>query len=590
MQWLLLPAMALASLLSLFDPNLPLAILLSLTALAGGWQMATGKWQMGAFPAPLSWCMLLFGLWAGVSTLWTATPFDSWRMMSIWLLLPIWTWLLAALEPRQLKPVLIGVAAIVYALALIAFSQLHVLSIDPNYRPQSLFANPNTFAALLVALLLPLQHLWLGRAAEIKSKAVRIGSAVLLAILFAALVLTVSRIALFGYAAFTAIQMVFLRDIVKTHWRWVLGYFIVFALVYFGINSGTDDMVDRRIGYITHPISTSERILVWQTSWSAFLQAPLFGHGFAALSVPYAALRQHDDGTYGQFAHSDALQYLAELGPLGLLLAGAMALSFVVMTISRLRAGFANPNDRLWFSAAACGVLVTIAAATVTYVLYLPAILLIVALLLGLWSSIYWAHETEAPPRVRKPAMAAVFTLVMLPLIALHLSGLMTANADAALRQYSLKDHLKWNLWASHLSFDLNPRVLLEWEDVLMAQASQERKPEQFAQAEHLLTRLERLQPSLPQLWLHRARYDLARRDYDLAETHMRKAIALDPVFLEGRLMLGKLLRERHEGDEADALYAQALEWKAIRDKYGIKSIEDLQTRESNLPRLTKSR
>ncbi len=590
MQWLILPAMILASLLNLLDADLPLAILLSLTTLAGTWQFATGRWQMGAFPAPLSWCVLLFGLWICVSTLWSETPFDSWRMISIWLLLPVWTWQLASLEPRKLKPVLLGVSAIVFLLALIAYSQLGLGIADPNFRPPSLFANPNTFAALLVATILPLQYLWLGRAAEIKNNFVKVAAGLLLAVLFGALVLTVSRIALLGYAVFTVIQVALLRDLVKTHWRWVLGYFVVLALVYFSINTGTDDLVDRRIGYITHPISTSERLLVWQTAWASYLQAPLFGHGFAALSVPYAALRQHDDGTYGQFAHSDLLQYLAELGPLGLGIAIAMAISFLVMTIQRVRAGFANPNDRLWFIGVSWGVFVTIGAATVTYVLYLPAILLITALLLGLWSSLYWAHESEPLPQVRKPVTAAVFAVVMGLFISLHLSGLMSTYADMSLRQHVLKDHLKWNLLASHMSFDLNPQVLIEWEDVLMAQASQDKKPEQFAQAEHLLTRLERLQPSLPQLWLQRARYDLARGEYDLAETHLRHSIALDPVFLEGRVMLGRLLRETNNGDEADALYADALKWKAIRDKYGIKTVEELQTRERNLPRLTKSR
>ena len=243
----------------------------------------------------------------------------------------------------------------------------------------------------------------------------------------------------------------------------------------------------------------------------------------------------------------------------------------------------------MWFAAMSLGILVTALASGITYLLYLPALLLVTAIMFGLWSALYWSEE-EALPQTRRPAAALVFAALMAVLAAQHVSAQFATLADRDLRRFELGKHYQWNLWAGRLSFDMNPQVLVEWADVMLSHASQEKKPEQLAQVDATLDRLERLQPTLPQLWLLRGRVAAVREDYAQAESDFKKALLYDPTYLPARLMLGRLWRELRRDAEIAPLYKEGLKWRVTKIKYGVKSMKDMTEREENLPRLTKSR
>lgn len=589
MHWLVVLALALSSLLTVWEADLPLAILLGLTAIAGAWQLATGKWQAASFPAPLSWCLLLFGLWAGLSALWSLAPFDTWRAFSVWLLLPIWAWLLSNLNIEKIKRVFFVASGVVFLLSLVAYAQLALGAMPENMRPPSLFANPNTFGSLIVAVLLPLQHLFLGRAEGLPKTWTKIVAGALLCILFGALVLSASRIALIGFAGLSAVQIVLLRQELRGRWREALCYGAALLVFGFIVNQMGGSVAQERFRIIAEPMSYGERLLVWESSWNSFLAQDFFGTGFGALHVPYAALRLYQDTTYGIFAHSDLLQYLAELGIVGLLLALAIFFSFAWMSVTRLRRGFHNKENAIWFTAAAFGILVTALASGITYLLYLPSLLLITAIQFGLWASLYWAEE-EALAVQRRPAAAIFFIALFAPLVAQHLSAQFATWADRDLRRFSLEGHYKWNLWAQRMSFDMNPQVLVEWADVALANASQTKDPDALDAIGATLDRLEAMQPSLPQLWLLRGRLALVQEDYTEAEASFKKALESDPTFLPARLMLGRLHRELGREDEIGPLYREGLKWGITEKKYGVRSMKAMIEREGNLPRLTKSR
>lgn len=589
MHWLFIPALILSSLLSAWDAAAPLALILALTGLAGAAQLARGKWQPAAFPAPLSWCFLLFTLWAGLSALWSQTPFDTWRAFSVWLLLPVWAWMLSSLEFDRLRRVFFASCGAVFLLSLVAYAQLALGDVPDNMRPPSLFANPNTFAALIVAVLLPLQYLFLAEGPALSKKWIKTVAGLFLCLMLGALVLSASRIALIGYIGLSAIQIFLLRDHLRRHddfaWRYVAS--AVFTCVVVNLIGG--GIAQERFRIIAEPMSYSERLLVWETAWKSFEAQNLLGAGFGALHVPYAALRGYDDTTYGQFAHSDVLQYLVELGPIGLLLALSVFGSFMWMTVARWREGFKNAKNATWFAAVSFGILVTALASAVTYLLYLPIIVLVTAMLFGLWAALYWC-EAEPLPQTKHPVAALLFLAAVTLLSAMHLSARLTYMADRDLRRFSLERHYVWNLWAGYLSFDINPQVLIEWSDVLLSKASQDKNQKELASIDQTLDRLERLQPSLPSLWLMRARLVLVNGDADGAERDLKQALALDPTFLPARVMLGRLYSETGRDAEIAPLYEEGLKYKVTEAKYGAGSMKDMKVYEGNLPRLTKSR
>lgn len=588
MSWLIILCIAAASLLSVWGGNIPLAIIMGLTTMAGSVQLVRGRWQSASFPAPLSSCILLFTLWIGLSSLWSAAPFDTWRAFSVWALLPIWAWMLAGLSPKYLKRLLTAAAVVIYMLCLVAFWQVGMGSLNlPVYRTPSLFSNPNTFAALILILLLPLQYAWLARAEEIKDKTTAVLWAAILIVIFGALVLTVSRISLAAYLGITIVQIVTLRHLIKPEWKRLAMYFGALVVTTGLLNLLTGNVVQARIGALAEGGGMFERMMVWDASWHAYLLQPLLGHGFGALFVPYAALRHREDGTYGQFAHSDILQYLAELGPLGLLLSSAIVASFVWMTVSRVLAGFKNPNDQIWFVGAALAILACFGSALVTYIFYMPVILLCVAIMMGLWASLYWVDDEPLPVRSR-PVSALIFFIGMALMTGMHVSAIMTDKAGAAIaKRFSVEEHLYWNALAERLSFDMNPRVTMEWIDILLSQASLEKKPEQFAALEQMFAHLERLQPGLPGLWLQKARYNIARDHLIEAEADLQKALLLDPSFLPARMFLGKLYREtgRDENTILD-LYDEGLRWQLTELKYGVVTMDAMKEAEENMPRL----
>lgn len=589
MTWLFIPCLILASLLSVGHADFFLSVLIGLTGIAGAAQLATGRWQMGALPAPLSWALLSFGLWAGLSTLWSDAPFDSWRAVSVWLLLPIWAWIFAAQDIKSLQTKFVAMMGILFLLVLIAYIQIAGGAPYAGYRPPSLFANPNTFGSLLVAVLLPLQHLWLGRAEVCSRPFTRGCVAVVLFVILGALVFSASRIAIVGYGVFTIAQMFWLRDTINTHRKEFIGFIAGLVVTYIVMNILADNVLAGRLALFTDIALSKVRMLVYETAWESYLQTPVTGHGFGALYASYAGLRHYDDNTLGQFAHSDMLQYLAELGPLGLLLAASIFGLFAVMTVSRLHQGFKDPQSALWFAAVSLGIAATALASCVTYLLYLPVILLVLALMFGIWSSLFWSEEEPLEAR-RKPVSALAFLGVMGALTCLHVSAVMTDQASLSIMRYSMKDHYKWNLIASRLSFDLNPSVLMEWADVSQSFTSQDKKPKQIALLRGTLDRLERLQPKMPEYWLLRGRFELIGEDFKAAESAFRKAVALDPTFVPARVMLGRLLRETGRDAEIPPLYEEGLKYALVGAKYGVHDMDEMIVREKNLPRLTKSR
>lgn len=593
MHWLYIAALGLTTTLGLPTGALSIVFLCVVTGVMGAYLLAAGRWDSMAVPAPLSSFFLLFGLWIVASTLWSAALFESWRAVTIWFLLPIWAWAIGSLKFEQFKQLLLGAFILLVALCLIGVGELGAGATASlsHYRAESVFSNPNVLASVIVILLLPLQFFWLAQF-EVEPRR-QLWDRLFLAIIifvFAVLVLTASRIGMICYLTGTAILLGTIRGRLRANWKRYALFLGGLVVAYLGVTFFISDWAQTRFERVIDPVTNNERLLVWDTSWQSYLLQPFTGHGFGALFIPYAALRAHDDGTIGQFAHSDILQYLAEIGPIGLLLSFGIAGSFIWLSVKRLAMGFVSETKRLWFIGLSVAILANMAASAVTYIFYLPVILLLTALLLGGWSILFWNDGQEpniSGKRHRKrPLRALVFGGVMVLAVCIHLSSHYVVKADQSIRASSIKNHARYTQLANRLSLGLNPSVKLEMIDVALAQATLAQTPDLMEFISNRIEEMEGLQPATASLWLQKARFAIVQGQYEEAENNLNRALNLDPTYLPARLMLGKLKREQDDADAINAIYMDALRWRLTELKYGVFTMDELLRRENNLPRL----
>lgn len=202
-------------------------------------------------------------------------------------------------------------------------------------RPIGLMRNWNTHAALLGLVILP----WLLRYALKPSVSVgQLVSVSFLCALFAfAMGLTLSRGAVMVLAVslmclflFAARQRLFFKHSLVFVAALMIGYLLntLFAA----------DNIMQRLGAVADVNANSlvalgsGRHLLWLPAWQMYLDNPLTGWGLGMFRFLYMRYRSPLSEESGFFAHNDYLQFLLELGPLGLLL----FLGFVALLVRRL--------------------------------------------------------------------------------------------------------------------------------------------------------------------------------------------------------------------------------------------------------------
>ena len=200
-------------------------------------------------------------------------------------------------------------------------------------RPIGLLLNPNTHAALLVMILLP----WALRyALNPKATNVQLGLICSISLLFSfALGLIQSR----GALLILATGLFFLIIIIN---RYKLSYkqtiFLSLSIIlgYMLSDFFIKELLFQRLFKVfeiqSYTATDAGRHLVWLPAWQMYLARPIFGWGLGAFALLFAQYKAPLTQEPGYFTHNDYLQFLVELGPVGLLL----FLVFVFYTARKL--------------------------------------------------------------------------------------------------------------------------------------------------------------------------------------------------------------------------------------------------------------
>jgi len=276
---------------------------------------------------------LLFIVWAVFSSFFLSSV----KSVSIIMLMPFIGGLLSyfiAYTGNEQKQRYIDWLLLAIGIALVFYTCYQKFALDMP-RPIGLMRNWNTHAALLGMILLP----WLLRYAL--KPAVSTWQLIYVSFLCAffafAMGLTLSRgalivlvVSLVGLFLFALRQRLFFKHSLAFVAALVIGYLLN--------NLFIADNIVQRLGAVADVNANSlvalgsGRHLLWLPAWQMYLDSPLTGWGLGMFKLLYAGYKPPLSGEAGFFAHNDYLEFLLELGPVGLLL----FLSFVGVLMQRL--------------------------------------------------------------------------------------------------------------------------------------------------------------------------------------------------------------------------------------------------------------
>jgi len=258
-------------------------------------------------------------------------------------------------------------------------------------RVNTIFYTPNTFAAALNLVLLPLIAIFLFD----KNKRLALISALLL---FGILLFTQSRGGLLAFIV--AIAVLWITGVIfreyqadKQLWlKLIAGFIVVFLIFslselvrksgkYTGIVEGMTSIT--RLG--NEVTSGTERLKIYDIAWQRIKEKPLFGHGYNHFQ--YYQLSDQPlsrKGIITKFVHNDYLQIWMETGIVGLLLLFTVIALFYLTLFKYIQT---SGQQKVLAVSLLAGMTAYFTHAMVDFVMYPPVLLLMFGAYLGVTNS-----------------------------------------------------------------------------------------------------------------------------------------------------------------------------------------------------------
>ncbi len=274
---------------------------------------------------------LFFVVWAIFSSLFLSTA----KSISILGLMPFIGGILSyfiAFNSHDKKDSIFDLLLLGFGLFLVIYTGYQKMALDLP-RPYGLLSNWNSHAAILAIIILPwVLHYALKPSTHLSQLII----ICFLSLLFSfAMGLTLSRgalliiiTAIFGLILFAWRQKLFFKHSLGLLTALILGYFLSSLLF--------DENIVNRLSSISKSNSLvslgSGRHLLWLPAWQMFLDNPLTGWGLGTFRFLYLQYKPPLSGEAGTFVHNDYLQFLLELGPIGL----GIFIVFIFILLKRL--------------------------------------------------------------------------------------------------------------------------------------------------------------------------------------------------------------------------------------------------------------
>lgn len=189
-------------------------------------------------------------------------------------------------------------------------------------RAHALFLDPNAYAALINLFLLPVSYDYLNASGTQVHNKRSLRLLAIVSVLAVAQFMSLSRGALISFAATFPMLVWFSRHSSPRFRERSLMLVAVIAMAHVGVKfapvdqkNGIEDFLSAPQRYVEQDTGIQERILLWKSTWKMYQDAnPVVGNGLGSFKIYYAAYRDENETSLGNFAHNDYLQALHDGG------------------------------------------------------------------------------------------------------------------------------------------------------------------------------------------------------------------------------------------------------------------------------------
>ncbi len=353
--------------------------------------------------------------------------------------------------------------------------------------------------------------------------------------------------------------------------------FVAVAAVGVGIAVSNLDVVNvqkhqlvSRMGALSDPYSAgNSRFLIWGQSLKMAQEKPLSGYGLGTYWQYWPQWRDPKDGTGGFWAHNDFLHLWVEAGLPAVVLLLFVHVALLALFLRILRSASVSPNRKAEVVALFAGILAVAVHAQFTFNYYNLPVLLVLSLMMARIARIEWdAREAKASQSGMKggvwlrPVVALSALLLVLHFSSMAVAVLVFKQAAANMQQ--------GNFVAAEQGFsraqvfwgktDMLPYTHALLKEQQLANTSPDevkQRKKLFAEAQQLLDRASQNNPLRAISYFIRGRVlvtaaELAGEDWlETSQAAFRKSLLLNPLYIEPRITLARILEVTGRQDEA---------------------------------------
>ncbi|NOR69049.1 MAG: hypothetical protein GQ532_05050 [Methylomarinum sp.] len=323
---------------------------------------------------------LCFVAWSFLSILWSPVPSDSFYSALIFLVLPLGLLISFWSTSKQQQYFHLTLAAYIVIIMIKAYYQRFI---DPSHLlAPGFFLNKNTNAIFIAMLLLPFCTCFLTEKTTYKKHI--IGFVIACGTFIIAL--TVSRGALLGLGIGIIILLTHVlleKQAIKNFLKLTSYLFSGFVLAEFLTGASYLNRAVNLSSSNNLTTISAGRDYIWNSGLQMYLEQPFLGRGFNMFHSLFPQFRHLNAPDIGQFAHNDYLQFLIELGPIGLLFFIGFIITFLKSSYT-LYSKTADHNQKLQTLGLITACIAVFTHSFFTFNFYQPAPLLLMGLYMGI--------------------------------------------------------------------------------------------------------------------------------------------------------------------------------------------------------------
>lgn len=355
--------------------------------IAGGAMLADGFRHGVSFPrTAVAEFMLAYWVYLLIALSWSMAPYISFFFFLIFSI-PPFLFFAFAVHPGASEKTRVYEGAVLAALAVLAvWSVIQFCFLFENYggRIKHPFFDPNSMAGMMNMGLFPAAALYLRAQDGPRSRLFFC----LTLIFYAGLLVTQSRGGMLGMGVSMLVLLVLsARPLsergLKIAFLCALLLILPVMLHLYGL-AFHDRGIAKAFG-AGLVADTTDRVALWKASWHMIRDHFWTGTGLASFTYHYGAYRMPIDRSDGYFAHMDPLQFWVEMGVAAPVLFYAVLTAILVRTVKALNFARDDHDLRIRILGLFCAMLALVLHTHLTFHLYMPAMLVPLAILLFCW-------------------------------------------------------------------------------------------------------------------------------------------------------------------------------------------------------------